>query len=198
MLEDLKKQVYEANMLLPKYGLVTFTWGNVSGIDREKGLVVIKPSGVEYDGMTAEDMVVIDLEGNVLGEHNGIIHYTVGQRKGSIVLVGILAYGHPVPKTYCHRSVGLSSRQDIGEITHHSLGVLTDDLGISSEFIKHIGQIKKHAVPSRSVAPFEAPATRGNYSGKRSSYILRSADIIKPRSPRACQVIGQHLMVCRH
>ena len=64
MLEELKKTVCEANLLLPKHGLVTFTWGNVSGIDREKGLVVIKPSGVEYDGMTPEDMVVVDLDGN--------------------------------------------------------------------------------------------------------------------------------------
>ena len=64
MLEELKKQVYEANMLLPKYGLVTFTWGNVSGIDREKGLFVIKPSGVDYDKLTWEDMVVMDLDGN--------------------------------------------------------------------------------------------------------------------------------------
>ena len=52
MLEELKKQVYEANMELPKRGLVTFTWGNVSGIDREKGLFVIKPSGVEYEDLT--------------------------------------------------------------------------------------------------------------------------------------------------
>ena len=66
MLEQLKKEVLEANLKLVKYGLVTFTWGNVSGIDREKGLVVIKPSGVEYDVMTAEDMVVIDLNGNVV------------------------------------------------------------------------------------------------------------------------------------
>ena len=66
MLEQLKQQVLEANLLLPKYGLVTFTWGNVSGIDREAGLVVIKPSGVEYDGMTAEDMVVVDLDGKVV------------------------------------------------------------------------------------------------------------------------------------
>ena len=66
MLEQLKKEVLEANLLLPKYNLVTFTWGNVSGIDREKGLIVIKPSGVEYDVMTAEDMVVVDLDGNVV------------------------------------------------------------------------------------------------------------------------------------
>ena len=64
MLEALKEQVYKANMLLPKYGLVTFTWGNVSGIDREAGLFVIKPSGVEYDKLTPDDMVVMDLAGN--------------------------------------------------------------------------------------------------------------------------------------
>lgn len=63
MLEQLKQTVLEANLLLPKHGLVTFTWGNVSGIDREQGLVVIKPSGVEYDEMTAEDMVVVSLDG---------------------------------------------------------------------------------------------------------------------------------------
>ena len=56
MLEELKREVCEANLLLPKYGMVTFTWGNVSGVDREKGLMVIKPSGVEYDDMKPEDM----------------------------------------------------------------------------------------------------------------------------------------------
>ena len=66
MLENLKKTVWQANLLLPKHGLVTFTWGNVSGIDRETGLVVIKPSGVDYEGMTVEDMVVVDLQGNVV------------------------------------------------------------------------------------------------------------------------------------
>ncbi len=64
MLEELKKKVYEANILLPKYGLVTFTWGNVSAIDRESGLFVIKPSGVDYETMTPDDMVVMDLNGN--------------------------------------------------------------------------------------------------------------------------------------
>ncbi len=62
----LKQQVFEANMDLPRYGLVTFTWGNVSAIDREQGLVVIKPSGVAYDAMKADDMVVVDLEGLVV------------------------------------------------------------------------------------------------------------------------------------
>jgi len=62
MLEQLKEEVFTANRKLPEYGLVTFTWGNVSGIDRDKGLVVIKPSGVEYENMTADDMVVVDAE----------------------------------------------------------------------------------------------------------------------------------------
>lgn len=64
MLEELKLEVYKANMELPKRGLVTYTWGNVSGIDREKGLFVIKPSGVDYDELKPEDLVVMDLNGN--------------------------------------------------------------------------------------------------------------------------------------
>ena len=64
MLEELKLEVYKANMELPKRGLVTYTWGNVSGIDREKGLFVIKPSGVEYDELKPEDLIVMDLNGN--------------------------------------------------------------------------------------------------------------------------------------
>ena len=66
MLKELKKQVCQANLDLVKHNLVVFTWGNVSGIDREKGLVVIKPSGVSYDGMKPEDMVVLDLDGNIV------------------------------------------------------------------------------------------------------------------------------------
>ncbi|WGL92653.1 L-ribulose-5-phosphate 4-epimerase [Serratia marcescens] len=65
MLNDLKRQVLAANLSLPAYGLVTFTWGNVSAIDRQSGLVVIKPSGIAYEAMTLEDLVVVDLEGQV-------------------------------------------------------------------------------------------------------------------------------------
>lgn len=69
MLEELKQKVFEANMLLPQYGLVTFTWGNVSAIDRESGLFIIKPSGVDYETMSADDMVVMDLDGNKVEGH---------------------------------------------------------------------------------------------------------------------------------
>jgi len=70
MLEQLKEQVFQANLQLPKHGLITFTWGNVSGIDREQGLVVIKPSGVSYDVMKADDMVVVNLETGKVVEGN--------------------------------------------------------------------------------------------------------------------------------
>lgn len=71
MLEELKQKVYEANMELPKYGLVTFTWGNVSGQDRKSGYFVIKPSGVDYDKLKPEDMVVVDLNGRKIeGKYN--------------------------------------------------------------------------------------------------------------------------------
>lgn len=71
MLEELKQRVYEANMQLPRYGLVTFTWGNASEIDRERGIFAIKPSGVAYDELTADDMVLVDLNGNkVEGRYN--------------------------------------------------------------------------------------------------------------------------------
>src|SRR5690625_3977233 len=66
MLEDLKEKVYKANLLLPEYNLITFTWGNVSGIDRDKNLVVIKPSGVEYEDLSPENMVVVNLDGEVV------------------------------------------------------------------------------------------------------------------------------------
>lgn len=71
MLEELKKQVYKANMMLPEYGLAPFTWGNASGVDREKKVIVIKPSGVEYGALTWDMMVVVDFDGNVVeGDYN--------------------------------------------------------------------------------------------------------------------------------
>ena len=66
MLEELRNKVWKANLDLVKYGLVKLTWGNVSGLDRESGLVVIKPSGVDYSQLKAEDLVILDLEGNVV------------------------------------------------------------------------------------------------------------------------------------
>ena len=76
MLEELKQKVFKANLDLVKQGLVIFTWGNVSGIDREKGLVVIKPSGVSYDEMKAEDMVVVDLNTGEVVDGDSRVSFT--------------------------------------------------------------------------------------------------------------------------
>lgn len=94
----LKQQVFEANMDLPRYGLVTFTWGNVSAIDREQGLVVIKPSGVAYDAMKADDMVVVDTEGLVVEgkwrpSSDTATHLALYQRYPSLGIV------HTIPRT---------------------------------------------------------------------------------------------------
>ena len=66
MFEELKAKVFEANMKLPEYGLVTFTWGNASAIDREKGIIIITPSGVDYEKLSPDTMVVLDLDGNII------------------------------------------------------------------------------------------------------------------------------------
>ena len=97
MLEALKQQVYEANMELPRRGLVTYTWGNVSGIDREKGLFVIKPSGVEYDELTPEMLVVMDLNGNKI---EGELKPSSDTKNASGTVQGVLGAGrhrtHPL------------------------------------------------------------------------------------------------------
>lgn len=69
MLEELKQAVYEANLALPRHNLVTFTWGNVSGIDCDKGLIVIKPSGVSHEDLKVEQLVALDLEGNIVEDN---------------------------------------------------------------------------------------------------------------------------------
>ena len=96
MLEELKQRVYEANMLLPAYHLVTFTWGNVSGIDREKGLFVIKPSGVEYEKLRPEDMVVMDMDGKrVEGELNPSTDTPTHASRGSAAWCTPIPAGRP-------------------------------------------------------------------------------------------------------
>lgn len=150
MLEELKKKVWEANLLLPKYGLVTFTWGNVSGIDREAGLFVIKPSGVDYDRLKPEDMVVVDLDGKkVEGKLNPssdtpthTVLYNRFPRIGGIVHThsswaaswaqagrGVPCYGtthadYLYGEVPCVRSL---SKEEIEEAYEHNTGVLIAD-----------------------------------------------------------------------
>nr|SAY44942.1 L-ribulose-5-phosphate 4-epimerase [Serratia marcescens] len=101
MLTQLKQQVLEANLDLPRHKLVTFTWGNVSAVDRERGLVVIKPSGVEYEHMTAEDMVVVDLASGRTVE--GAKKTVVGHRHPSGAVPRICRYRRHRPYPFAPR-----------------------------------------------------------------------------------------------
>ena len=102
MLDELKAEVLAANLALPAHQLVTFTWGNVSAVDRESGMMIIKPSGVEYDVMTAEDMVVVDIatgqvvEGNRKPSSDTPTHLALYRRYPEIG--GIVCGSHPSDK----------------------------------------------------------------------------------------------------
>lgn len=110
MLEELRKAVYEANLELPRRGLVTYTWGNVSGIDRSKGLMVIKPSGVEYSALRPEDLVVLDMNGNSV---EGALHPS-SDAKTHLELyrafpeIGGVVHTHSVHAVAWHRPDGIS------------------------------------------------------------------------------------------
>lgn len=116
-MQKLKQQVFEANMDLPRYGLVTFTWGNVSAIDRERGLVVIKPSGVAYETMKAADMVVVDMSGKVVeGEYRPSSDTATHLETLPSLPV---AWRHcPYPLHSCHR-MGAGGAGDPG-VRHHA------------------------------------------------------------------------------
>ena len=153
MLEELKKKVYDANLELVSKGLVIYTWGNVSGIDREKGLVVIKPSGVDYDNMTPDDMTVVDLTGNIVegrykpssdtathlvlyrkyGEIGGIVHthsvYAVSfaQAGKCIPALGTTHADYFYGDIPCARGL---TKEEIGENYEENTGrVITETIG---------------------------------------------------------------------
>ena len=164
MLKKLKRRVYEANMELPERGLVTYTWGNVSGIDRERGLFVIKPSGVDYDELTPDDLVVMDLKGNqVEGELNpssdtkthlvlynafpqigGIVHthspYAVGWAQAGRDLP---AFAVAVPGVLCFSHGPFTWGKDPAQAVYHAVV---------------LEEIAKMGIYTRMVDPEAAPA----------------------------------------
>lgn len=120
-MQKLKQQVFEANMELPRYGLVTFTWGNVSAIDRERGLVVIKPSGVAYETMKAADMVVVDMSGKVVeGGVSPIFRHCDASR--TLPSLPVAWWHCPYPLHSCHR-MGAGGAGDPG-VRHHARRLL--------------------------------------------------------------------------
>ena len=164
MLEELKQKVYEANMELPRRGLVTYTWGNVSGIDREKGLFVIKPSGVEYDELKPEDLVVMDLQGNkVEGDMNPssdtkthLVLYNAFPQLGGIVhthspyAVGWAQAGRDIP---CYGTTHADYFYGPIPCARH----LTQE-ALDEDYEMNTGKLIVEEFPARGIDPVAVPA----------------------------------------
>lgn len=165
MLETLKKAVYDANMQLPKLGLVTFTWGNVSGIDRDAGLFVIKPSGVGYDKLTPDDMVVVDLQGNVVeGDLN-----PSSDTPTHVVLYNAFPDIGGIVHTHSEMAVAFASaRMDIPALntthadTFHSDIPVTEPLTkdqIETAYEEETGKVIVQTFSDRNIDPNATPGT---------------------------------------
>lgn len=164
MLEELKQQVYEANMRLPKLGLVTFTWGNVSGIDREKGVFVIKPSGVEYEKLSPADMVVVDLDGKVVeGELNPssdtMTHAVLYK---AFPHIGGIVHAHsPWAVSFAQAGVDLEAMGTTHADTFYGDVPVTDGLTkeeIESAYEENTGNVIVRTFAERGIDPDAVPA----------------------------------------
>ena len=164
MLEKLKEEVYRANMDLPKYGLVTFTWGNVSGIDREQGLFVIKPSGVDYDKLTPEDMVVVDIDGNkVEGRYNPSSDTpTHAVLYRAFPNIGGIVHAHsPWAVSFAQAGVDLEAMGTTHADTFYGDVPVTDALTkeeIESAYEENTGKVIVRTFAERGIDPDAVPA----------------------------------------
>lgn len=165
MLEQLKEEVLAANLTLPKHHLVTFTWGNVSAVDRERGVIVIKPSGVEYDVMTAEDMVVVDLasgkvvEGNKKPSSDTPTHLELYRQFEHI---GGIVHTHSR-----HATVWAQAQRDLaafgtthGDYFYGSIPCtrLMKDAEIEGEYELETGKVIVETFRERGIDPMQVPA----------------------------------------
>jgi L-ribulose-5-phosphate 4-epimerase len=162
MLEELKEKVFKANLDLVKHNLVIFTWGNVSGIDREKGLVVIKPSGVDYDVMKASDMVVVDLDGNVV---EGDLNPSSDTPTHLILYKAFPELGGIVHTHSTYATAWAQAGRDIPNIgtTHadyfHDAIPCTDDMTADqmAEYEKETGVVIVHRIEAGGINPVHTP-----------------------------------------
>ena len=190
MLRKLKKEVYKANIALPEYGLVNFTWGNVSGINREKGLVVIKPSGVEYDALSPENMVVVDMDGNVI---DGMLSPSVDTPTHLILYKSFPDIGGVVHTHSTWATVFAQCGKDIPAYgTTHAdyfygsvpcTRALSDE-EVNGEYEKNTGLVIAEAFKKRNLDPVSMPAViiknHGPFSwGKNPSEAVKNAAILE-------------------
>ena len=198
MLEALKQQVYEANMELPRRSLVTYTWGNVSGIDRERGLFVIKPSGVEYDELTSEMLVVMDLDGNkVEGDLN-----PSSDTKTHLELYKAFPQLGGIVHTHSTHAVAFAqARRDLPAFgtTHadYFYGPVpcTRELTpeeIDEDYEKNTGKVIIETFTERGIDPVHVPgvlcASHGPFTwGKDASEAVHNAVVLEEVAKMACR-----------
>lgn len=171
MLEQLKQEVYEANMLLQKYNLVTFTWGNVSGMDREKNLFVIKPSGVAYEALAPELMVVVDLNGNVVeGDLNPSsdtpTHLVLYKHFSNIK--GIVHTHSPWAVTFAQAGIDLPPAGTTHADTFYGPVPVTRKMKASevrNDYEKQTGDVIVETFEKRNMDPDQVPAALVNDHG---------------------------------
>ena len=164
MLEELKQQVYDANMRLPKLGLVIFTWGNVSGIDRASGLFGIKPSGVGYDALTPEDMVVVDLKGDVV---EGLLNPSSDTLTHMVLYnscphIGGIVHAHsPLAVSFAQAGVDIEAMGTTHDDTFYGDVPVTDALTqeeIESAYEENTGKVIVKTFAERGLEPDAVPA----------------------------------------
>lgn len=164
MLEELKQQAYEANMRLPKLELVTFTWGNVSGIDRKQGLFVIKPSGVEYEKLSPADMVVVDLDGKVV---EGDLNPSSDTMTHAVLYkafpnIGGIVHAHsPWAVSFAQAGVDLEAMGTTHADTFYGDVPVTDALTkeeIESAYEENTGKVIVRTFAERGIDPDAVPA----------------------------------------
>ena len=164
MHEELKKRVFEANLLLVKYGLVILTWGNVSGIDRENGVIAIKPSGVDYDKMTADDIVLTDLEGNPLenGKRPSTDLPTHVELYKAFSDIGGVVHTHSTFATaFSQAGTEIAPFGTTHADTFYGAVPVTralKDGEIASEYEKNTGKVITELFSERKISPNEIPA----------------------------------------
>ncbi|MCH5050448.1 L-ribulose-5-phosphate 4-epimerase [Pectobacterium aquaticum] len=172
MLETLKKQVLKANLALPQHNLVTFTWGNVSAVDRQRGLMVIKPSGVEYSAMTLEDMVVVELEsGNVV---EGTKKPSSDTDTHRVLYLEFAEIGGIVHTHSRHATIWAQAGKDIPAwgTTHADYfygpipctRLMTDE-EINGRYEWETGQVIVETFQQRGISPVDVPAVLVNSHG---------------------------------
>jgi len=212
MLERLKTEVYEANMNLPKLNLVNFTWGNVSGIDRDRGMFVIKPSGVKYEALTPDDMVVVDLngkvvEGNLNPSSDTPTHVVLYNKFSSIG--GIVHTHSPWAVSFAEAGIDIPALGTTHADTFYGDIPVTSALTkeeINSNYEKNTGKVIVQTFEKNRVDPNDIPGVLVRQHGpftwgknpEEAVYNAKVLEVVAEMDYHAMQLTGKNIEVPKY